>query len=158
MNSSLLALTIALCILALIGLLCFIEALWDRRAWHKREEAERVRTTGVLVGFVEEQRRYSSAQHPIAHYVIVYHPIVLFQVDGVEYKLKSAETIPREKYREGQSLELLYDSTSPTHFHLDRGDMHERSTRGAVIFAPVWMTCALIAIALILSTNPQLGM
>lgn len=157
MNSTLQALIVTLGIVALAGLFALIEALGDRRAWRRREEAERARTTGVLVGFTEKQHRYRTGRPRITHYVTVYYPIVSFQVDGVEYKLESADIVPRNEYLEGQSVDLLYDSDDPTHFHLDRGDLKERSTRDAIIIALVWLTGALVALALLVCTNPQLG-
>ena len=65
-----------------------------------------------------------------------------FQVDGVEYKLKCTSIVPRDKYPEGQSVDLLYDPNNPNHFHLDRGDAQERSNRGTIIFALVWLAIA----------------
>lgn len=156
MDSTLLAVIVTLSIVALAGLFALIEALGDRRTWRRREEAERARTTGVLVGFAAKQHRYGKVQNRNRHFVTVYHPIVHFQVDGVEYKLESADIVPRDKYPEGQSVDLLYDPDAPTHFHLDRGDLQERSTRGTVIFTLVWLACALAAIALLVYTNPQL--
>lgn len=156
MNSTLLALIITLGIFAIAGLFGLIEALGDRGKWLKREEAERARTTGIIVGFAEEQHRYRRSRSPRAHYVTVYYPIVRFQADCVEYKLKSTSIVPRDEYPEGQSVDLLYDPNNPNHFRLDRGDAQERSTRGTIIFALVWLACSLVAIALLLYNNPSL--
>ena len=79
-----------------------------------------------------------------------------FQVDGVEYKLKSTGIVPRDKFPVGQAVDLLYDPNNPTHFHLDRGDMEERSTRDTINFALVWLTIAVATIAVLLSVNPGL--
>lgn len=156
MNSTLLAVIITLGIFAIAGLFALFEALGDRRKWLKREEVERSRTTGVIVGFAEERHRYRRRRSLNAHYVTVYYPIVRFQADGVEYELKSASIVPPDKYPEGQSVDLLYDPNNPTQFHLDRGDMEERSTRGTIIFALVWLTIAVATIAVLLSVNPEL--
>ncbi len=59
MDSTLLALIVTLGILALVGLFGLIEALGDRRKWRRREDAERTRTMGVIVGFAEERHRYA---------------------------------------------------------------------------------------------------
>ncbi len=88
--------------------------------------------------------------------IMLYYPIVRFQVDGVEYKLKSTGIVPRDKFPVGLSVDLLYDPNNPSHFHLDRGDMEERSTRGTIIFALVWLTIAVATIAVLLSVNPEL--
>lgn len=157
MDSTWMAVIITLGLMALFGLLGLIESLESRRAWQNREAFERTRTTGTIVGFAEERRRYRNGRSPIAHYYTVCYPIVRFQVDGTEYKLKSTRIVPRDKCHEGQAVDLLYDSNNPTHFHLDQGDMEERSTWGAIVFALAWLTCALAAIALILYFNPQLG-
>ena len=133
-----------------------IEALGDRRVWRRREETERTRTTGVVVGFAEEQHRYRSRRSLNAHYVTVYYPIVRFRADGVEYKLKCTSIVPRDKFQEDQAVDLLYDPNNPTHFHLDRGDMEERSTRGTIIFALVFLTIAVATIVVLLCVNPEL--
>lgn len=133
-----------------------IEALGDRRVWRRREETERTRTTGVVVGFAEERHRYRSRRSLNAHYVTVYYPIVRFRADGVEYKLKCTSIVPRDKFQEDQAVDLLYDPNNPTHFHLDRGDMEERSTRGTIIFALVLLTIAVATIVVLLSVNPEL--
>ena len=156
MNSTLLALIITLGIMALFGLFALIEALGDRSKWLKREQAERTRTTGVIVGFDEERHRYRRRRFLNAHYVTVYYPIVRFRADGVDYKLKSTSIVPREMFREGQAVDVLYDPNNPTHFHMDRGDMEDRSTRGAIIFALVWLICCLVVIILLLSFSPGL--
>ena len=158
MDSTLLALIITLGILALVGLFGLIEALGDRRKWRQREYAERNRTMGVIVDFAEEQHRYAHRHGKVrsTHYVTVYYPIVRFQVDGVEYKLKSTGIVSRDKYQVGQPVDLRYDPNNPTHFHLDRGDMEERSTRGTIIFALVWLTIAVATIAVLLNVNPGL--
>jgi len=156
MNSTLLALIITLGIFVIAGLFGLIESLGDRSKWIKREEVERNRTTGVIVGFAEERHRYRRRRSLNAHYVTVYYPIVRFQADGVDYKVKSASIVPRDKYPEGQSVDLLYDPNKPTHFHLDRGDAQERSNRGTIIFALVWLTIAVATIIVLLSVNPEL--
>lgn len=157
MGSTLQALIVTLGILALAGLFALIESLYDRRRRRRREEAERARATGVLVGFAEEQHRHRHRKPMKVHYVTVYRPIVRFQVDGVEYKLKSDGIVPRDQFQEGQPVDLLYDPDNPAHFHLDRGDVEERSTRGAVVFALAWLACALAAIALLLHSNPHVA-
>ena len=156
MSSTLQAMIITLAIFALAGLFGLIESLGDRRKWLGREEDERTRTTGVIVGFAEERHRYRHRKPLKVHYVTVYYPIVRFQVDGVEYELKGAEIVPRDKFREGQEVDLLYDSSNPTHFHLDRGDVEERSNRGAIIFALVWLSCTVGIIVVLLKANPEL--
>lgn len=156
MNSTLLAVIITLGIFALAGLFALFEALGDRSKWLKREEVERSRTTGVIMGFAEERHRYRRRRSLNAHYVTVYYPIVRFQADGVEYKLKCTSIVPRDKYPEGRSVDLLYDPNNPTHFHLDRGDAQERSNRGTIIFALVWLAIAVATIVVLLSVNPDL--
>lgn len=156
MNSTLLAVIITLGIFAIAGLFALFEALGERSKWLKREEVERSRTTGVIVGFAEERHRYRRRRSLNAHYGTVYYPIVRFQVDGVEYKLKCTSIVPRDKYPEGQAMDLLYDPNNPTHFHLYRGDMKERSNRGTIIFALVWLAIAVATIVVLLSVNPDL--
>jgi hypothetical protein len=53
-------------------------------------------------------------------------------------------------------VDLLYDSSNPTHFHLDRGDVEERSNRGTIIFALVWLSCSMGIIVVLLKANPEL--
>ena len=156
MNSTLQAVIVTLGIFALAGLFGLIEALGGRRVWRRREEAERTRTTGVVVGFAEERHRYRSRRSLNAHYVTVYYPIVRFRADGVEYKLKCTSIVPRDKFQEDQAVDLLYDPNNPTHFHLDRGDMEERSSWGTIIFALVLLTIAVATIVVLLSANPEL--
>ena len=158
MDSTLLALIITLGILTLVGIFGLIEALGDRRKWRRREDAERTRTMGVIVDFAEERHRYAHRHGKVrsTHYVTVYYPIVHFQADSAEYKLKSTGIVPRDKYQVGQPVDLLYDPNNPTHFHLDRGDMEERSTRGPIIFALVWLTITMATIVVLLSINPEL--
>ena len=156
MDSTLLAVIVTMGIFALAGLFGLIEALGYRRALRRREEAERTRTTGVVVGFVEDRHRYRSRRSLNAHYVTVYYPIVRFQADGVEYKLKCTSIVPRDKYQEDQPVDLLYDPNNPTHFHLDRGDMEVRSNRGTIIFALVWLIITVAIIIALLSVNPEL--
>ena len=153
MDSTLQALIITLGVLALAGLFALIEALEDRRAWRRREETERARTTGTLVGLSAKRHRHGSVRNRNRRFVTVYYSIVSFQVDGVEYRLESADIVPRDEYQEGQSVDLLYDPDDPTHFHLDRGDLKERSTRDAIIIALVGLTGALAALALLVCTN-----
>ncbi len=156
MDSTLQALIITLGIFVIAGLFALIEALGHRNKWLKREEAERTRTTGVIVGFAEERHRYRRRRSLNAHYVTVYYPIVCFRADGVEYRVKSTSIVPRDKYLEGQAVDLLYDPNNPTHFHLDRGDTEERSARGAIIFALVWLIITVAIIIVLLSVNPDL--
>ena len=72
MNSTLQAVIITLGIFAFAGLFGLIEALGDRSKWLKREETERTRTTGVIVGFAEERHRYRRRRSLNAPYVTVY--------------------------------------------------------------------------------------
>lgn len=146
MDATSLAVTVTLCILALAGLFGLIESLYARRKWRRREQAERTRTTGVVVGFAEERHRHGKIKNRNVHYITVYRPIVRFQVDDVEYRLKSDGIVPRDEFPVGQTVDLLYDSSNPTHFHLDRGNLEERSTKGTIIFALIWLICAVIAL------------
>ena len=83
MDSTLPAVIVTLGIFAVFGLFGLIEALGNRRAWRRREEAQRTRTTGAIVGFAEERHRYAHRHGQIrsTHYVTVYYPIVRFQAD-----------------------------------------------------------------------------
>ena len=110
MDSTLQALIITLGVLALAGLLALIEALEDQRAWRRREETERARTTGTLVGLSAKRHRHGSVRNRNMRFVTVYYSIVSFQVDGVEYKLESAVIVPRDEYQEGQPSPLANSS------------------------------------------------
>ena len=110
MDSTLQALIITLGVLALAGLFALIEALEDRRAWRRREETERARTTGTLVGLSAKRHRHGSVRNRNRRFVTVYYSIVSFQVDGVEYKLESAEIVPRDEYQKGQPSPLANSS------------------------------------------------
>lgn len=63
--------------------------------------------------------------------------------------------LKREEAERSRTI-VLYDPNNPTHFHLDRGDAQERSSRGTVIFALVWLAIAVTTIVLLLSVNHEL--
>ena len=75
--------------------------------------------------------------------------MILPPIFRLEYPKKEDPAV----YPAGAPVEVLYDPDDPTHFHLDRGDLKERSTRDAIIIALVGLTGTLAALALLVCTN-----
>ena len=131
-------------IFSLPGWIMLIYALRSRRARERREERERARTTGRVVEYVRQTKRYRRG--PTIHFT---WPVVEFRAEGQTVRRQYENSLSPEQYPVGASVDVVYDADDPTRFHLD-ADVD--FSQGAVSYARmgiVWiLVCAVLAVAL----------
>lgn len=107
-----------------------------RRRWLRKQEQERVRATGVVVGYAGNAPANSRRCTPIIEYT----------AEGQTLRAPCKGPFEREKYPVGETLDILYDADDPTRFHQD-ADEDIPVGRGLVRAGLVWIAVAAILTA-----------
>ena len=146
MNDAAMTALIVFAIFSLPGWIMLIYALKSRRARERREERERARTTGSIVEYVRETKRYWRG--PTVRFT---RPVVEYRAEGSVYKRQYENSLSPEQYPVGANVDVVYDADDPFRFHLDVDEEFSQGARGYVKGAVIWLLiCVVLAAALTL--------
>jgi len=115
-----------------------------RRDSQRRSEQEYTRTTGVIVDYVcGEVRTGRSGRYTY------WKPVVEFVAEGQIFRREYENRMDREQYPVGKEVDILYDVSDPTHFHLAEDPVFTDPGGGAIRIALIWIVAsAVLTIAL----------
>ena len=129
---------------SLFGWIFLFVGIGAMREKRRREAREYTRTTGVIVDYVA---RKLSNRHTRGS--IWWMPVVSFTADGQEYRLENSNHMDRETCPVGQTVDVIYDVSDPTHFHLASDSAYENGGRTAMKVAVIWiLASAAVTVAL----------
>lgn len=139
MSSSLLAFLLSFALLSIADWIILYMGVRSRREARLREDTEHTRTTGVIVDHVRKVIRTgrSGGSH------VFWKPVIEFSAEGQDYHLEYGNIMNREKYPVGKTVDILYDVSVPTHFHLEEDPMFLRHG-GAVPIGIIWIIASAV--------------
>ena len=107
------------------------------REVRQRNERENTRTTGVIVDYVNKVIRTGRSGR-----IDSWRPIVEYTADGQSYRVEYANSMSRDQFPEGMSVDVLYDVSDPTHFHLADDPVFLTPGKGAIRVAVIWIVAS----------------
>ena len=139
MNEQIFAGLILFALASLVGW-CFIGiGLKGRRNRHRREELERARATGIVVELIRQESTVRRGR------VVFWRPVVECVIDGRTLRLESDTGYWENQVALREEVEILYDPSDPSRFHLVKLQEHERRSEGLMIFSGVfWVAIAAV--------------
>lgn len=127
-----------------IAWMLLIIGLQTRRESRQRIEAEHTCATGTIVEYVRGEHRYGRGG------VSVYwKPVVEFTADGTKRRAEYANGMDKDKYPVGTEVDVLYDVSNPSHFHLAADPVFTDPGGGAIRISIIWiLLSAVLTLAL----------
>lgn len=108
--------------------------LSTRRDCRRRSEQEYTRTTGVIVDYAQKVMR--SGRNGTRVYWL---PVVEFTAEGQSVHREYENSMDREKFPVGASVEILYDVNRPERFHLADDPVFLAPGQGAIRISILWI-------------------
>ena len=133
-------------LLSIAGWILLIMGIRSRREARLRENTEHTRTTGVIVDHVLKIAR--TGRNGGSN--IYYKPVVEFSAEGQDYHLEYGNYMDHEKYPVGKTIDILYDVSDPTHFHLEEDPMF-LGHGGAVRIGILWIIASAVFVYVVVT-------
>ena len=118
--------------------------LQTKRTSRLRREVEHTRATGTIVDYARGEQRSGRSG------VLVYwKPVVEFTADGQAYRAEYPNRMDRDRFPIGTQVEILYDVSDPSHFHLEMDPVFTDPGGGAIMISILWIiACAVLTLLL----------
>jgi len=127
------AITFAAWILLYLGISQRLES-------NRRNERERARTTGRIVGYVRREQRTGRR----GGRRVYWRPVVEFTAEGRTLREEYENRMDREQFPEGAEVEVLYSAGDPACFHLVADPVFVSGGSEAIRVALVWILAAAV--------------
>lgn len=127
-----------------VAWLLLIIGLQTRMESRQRSEDEHTRTTGTILDYVRTEHRFGKSD------VNVYwKPVVEFTADGQTHRAEYPNSMDKVRYPVGAKVDILYDVSDPSHFHLEADPVFTDPGGGAIRISLIWiLLSAVLTIAL----------
>ena len=110
--------------------------LSQRRESRRRNDQEYTRTTGRIVDYVRREHR--GGRSGTYSY---WRPVVDFTAEGQAVHTEYENCIDRERFPVGATVDILYDVSDPSRFHLAEDPVFISGGGGAIRIAVIWILC-----------------
>lgn len=108
--------------------------LSTRRELRRRNERETTRTTGVIVDYVRAETRMGKRGQ------LEYRkPVIEFTADGQSVRGEYDTSMGRDAHPIGETVDVLYDVSDPSRFHLAYDPVYADPGGGAIRLAVIWI-------------------
>jgi len=122
-----------------VAWMLLIMGLQTRMESRQRNETEHTRTTGTIVDYLRGEHRFGKGG------VNVYwKPVVEFTADGQEHHAEYPNRMDKDKYPVGTEVEILYDVSNPSHFHLEADPVFTDPGGGAIRMSIIWIVISAV--------------
>ena len=110
----------------------------------RRQEQEYTRTSGCIVDYA------SGEQASLKNVAPAYRkPVIEFTAEGHNYRLEYENSLSPQQHPVGEAVEVLYDVSRPTRFHLEADVAFQNGGRNLARVGLVWiLICAALDLAL----------
>lgn len=116
-----------------------VAGIQTRRESRIRNEVEHTRTTGVIVDYV--LRHINRGRGGGYSY---WRPVVEFTAEGESFRLEYENRMDKNAYPVGKSVDILYDVSDPSHFHLAEDPVFTDPGGGAIRLSLIWIFGAVV--------------
>ena len=117
----------------------------------RKADRRRRRTTGRVVEIATRTERRKrrvnrSQQHRSYEYTVtLYNPVLAFNVEGREYRLKCLYTCLRDEVSVGETVDILYEDDRPQQYRIERVVQRERKGAAFEISIGIaWIIASLV--------------
>lgn len=126
-----------------IAWILLITGLQTRKELRQRNEVEHTRATGTIVDYVRKERRGNGG---VSAY---WKPVVEFTADGQTRRAEYENWMDRDRFPVGTAVDILYDVSDPSRFHLEADPVFVDPGGGAIRISLIWiLLSAALTIAL----------
>lgn len=126
-----------------VAWMLLIMGLQTKRECRQRNETEHTRTTGTIVDYARGEHRYRSGAR------VYWKPVVEFTADGQKHHDEYPNRMDTDKYPVGSEVDILYDVSNPSQFHLEADPVFTDPGGGAIRISIIWiLISALLTILL----------
>lgn len=105
-----------------------------RRDTRRQEELEHTRATGVVVDYIRREIRTGKRGSMTS-----WRPVVEYTAEGQPYREEYKNAMNRAQFPAGTSVEVLYDASDPTRFHLEADPVFIHRGAGAIRVSLIWI-------------------
>ena len=122
---------------SLFGWILLFVGLSTRRDCRRRDEQEHTRTTGRIVGHVQRTPRTDRSGR-----FAFRAPVVEFVADGQTHRADYENRMDEQQFPVGAEVEVLYDVSDPSRFHLEADPVFIYSGRAVIRVALLWIAAS----------------
>ncbi len=127
-----------------VAWMLLIMGFQTKRECRQRNETEHTRTTGTIVDYARGEHR-----HGRSGVSVYWKPVVEFIADGQTHHAEYPNRMDRDKYPVGTEVDILYDVSNPSQFHLEADPVFTDPGGGAIRMSIIWiLISALLTILL----------
>lgn len=116
-----------------VAWMLLIMGLQTKRESRQRNETEHTHTTGIIVDYARGEHRYRSGAR------VYWKPVVEFTADGQKYRVEYPNGMDKDKYPAGSEVDILYDVSNPSQFHLEADPVFTDPGGGAIRISIIWI-------------------
>ena len=99
-------------------------AIYTERYQRKKEANERALASGKIVDSVQKVNTAGRGRH-----TVYYVPVIEFEANGQVYRLENENGVRHvEEIEIGKSVDVMYDSNEPAHFHITSDDANDTAS------------------------------
>ena len=109
-------------------------SLGQRRESRRRGEREHTRTTGTIVDYVRQES--PGGKGGARAY---WRPVVEFTAEGEHFRLEYEDAMNPERFPAGETVDILYDVSDPSRFHLEADPVFISGGGGAIRVSVIWI-------------------
>ncbi|MBQ8962517.1 MAG: DUF3592 domain-containing protein [Lachnospiraceae bacterium] len=117
-----------------VAWILLIMGFQTRRESRQRNETEHTRTTGSIVDYARGEHRYGKGGIDV-----YWKPVVEFIADGQKFHAEYPNRMDKDKYPVGTEVEILYDVSNPSRFHLEADPVFTDPGGGAIRMSLIWI-------------------
>lgn len=126
-----------------IAWVLLITGLHSRKELRQRNEVEHTRATGTIVDYARKERYGKGGVS------VYWKPVVEFTADGQKRRAEYENWMDKDKYPVGTEVDILYDVSNPSRFHLEADPVFTDPGGGAIRISLIWiLLSAALTIAL----------
>ncbi len=122
--------------------LLLFAGLETRRDMGRKLDREYTPTTGTIVDYVRVERP-AGGRGP-KNMNVYYKPVVQYTAEGQSYRETYENSLHPEQFPVGTVVDVRYDVSAPTHFHLTADPVMIYRGDGAIRVAVIWILAAAV--------------
>ena len=120
---------------SLTGWILLLVGFGARRERRRREDREHTRVEGRVADYVPGKKPGLAPD--------LARPVIEFTADGQPYRLEYPDPLSRQAYPVGEPVEVLYDVSDPTRFHLEADEAFYKGGGRLVRIGGLWIAASL---------------
>ena len=122
----------------------FFMGIGQRRDSRLRDEREATRTTGTIVDYVQKEQKTGRRGG-----YLYWKPVVEYTADGQRFRAEYENRMDPDQHPVGKTVDICYDVSEPSHFHLSEDPVFTDPGGGAIRIALIWVLASAVLTVLL---------